>query len=116
MVAAGLGGAGFAAAASVELALTVVDFEAALMVAGSAAILTGVASAAVGFVMADFAVIGSGIAGSMTSFSSVILETRSFTIRIHITGTILTITTHTGTDTSHSINPLIEAVLDIQTL
>jgi hypothetical protein len=119
MVAAASVEEAFTAAASVEevsAAAVSVAFAAALMAGAFAAVLTGVASAAVAFVMVDFTVIGSGIAGSMTSFSSVILGTRSFTIPIHTTDTIPTDIILTVTDTILTINLFTKAELDIPTL
>jgi hypothetical protein len=104
------------AAVSVELALTVVDS-------------TVVGSTGAGFALATFAVAlmgatlpavvfaatvtsaanGFAIVTSTTSFSSAILGTHSFTIRIHITDTILTDITPSVTDTILTINPVTRA-------
>jgi hypothetical protein len=57
--------------------------------------------------------IGSAIVTSTISFSSGILGTRSFTIRIHITGTILTDITPMVTDTILTINLFTSAERDL---
>jgi len=93
-------------------AVLAVDFAAA---AGFVAALTGVTLAAVAFVMAAFAVTGSGIAASMTLLSSAILETRSFIIRIRTTDTIRPGIILTVTDTILTINLFTKAALDIPT-
>ena len=61
--------------------------------------------------------VGSTIATSTIDSSSLaILETRSFTIRIHTTGTIHTVIILTITDTIRTINQVIEAGRDTRTL
>jgi hypothetical protein len=85
------------APASVEAALTVVDSTvvgstgAGFVVAGLALASMGATLPAAVFVaIVASAAIGFAIVISTTSFSSEIFGTRSFTIRIHITVTILT--------------------------
>ena len=125
----GHGGGGLAAAAavSVEPALAVVDstvvgsmaagFAAVLMAAGLALSSTDVTLPAAVFVATVIsAAIGSAIVTSTISFSSGILGTRSFTIRMDITGTILTEITPTVTDTILTIHRFINAERDIPIL
>ena len=85
----------------VEPALTVAGFAVALVAVAFAAVaLTAVAFVAVAFVMVAFAAVGSTIATSTIGSSSLaILGTRSFTIPIRITDTILTIIILMVTDT-----------------
>ena len=110
-----------------EPALAVVDstvvgsagagFAVALTMAGLAPASMGAALPAAVFVatMAS-AAIGSVIVTSTTSFSSGIFGTRSFTIRIHITDTILTDITPMVTDTILTINLFTSAERDIPIL
>jgi len=77
------------------------------------------AFAAAAFMMVAFAAVGSTIAASTMASSSVILGIRSFTIRIHTTGTIPMAIILTITDTVHTIrtiNLFTKAALDILTL
>jgi hypothetical protein len=99
------------ASAPVEPALAAVDFAVALTVADFAAVTGVTLTVAVFVATVTFAVIGSVIVASTTSLSSGILETHSFTIRIHITDTILTDITPTFTDTILTINPVTRAEL-----
>src|SRR6266480_3641532 len=78
-----------AAASAEAVAFAVVAFA----VAGFTVPLTAVAFVAAAFMMVAFAVVGSTIAASTIDSSSlVILGTRSFTIPIHTTATILMVT------------------------
>ena len=107
-----------AAPVSVEAALTVVDSTvvgstgAGFMVASMGATLP----AAVFVAIVASAAIGFAIVTSTTSFSSEIFGTRSFTIRIHITVTILTDIIPMVTDTILTINLFTRAERDIPIL
>jgi len=107
-----------AAPVSVEAALTVVDSTvvgstgAGFMVASMGATLP----AAVFVAIVASAAIGFAIVTSTTSFSSEIFGTRSFTIRIHITVTILTDIIPMVMDTILTINLFTRAERDIPIL
>src|SRR6266704_493231 len=111
-----------AAAASVEPALTMAAFAVALtalafVVVAFAAALPVVVFAVVAFAAAAFAVIGSAIETSTTGSSSLaIFGTRSFTMRIHTTGTIRTAIILTVTDTICTTSQFTKAGRDTATL
>ena len=104
------------AAASVGAVFAVAVFTAVLPEVVSAVDFVALVFAVLAFEEAS-AGIGSAIEASTIGSSSLtILGTRSFTIRIHTTGTILTAIILTITDTIRTINQATKAVRDTPTL
>jgi len=87
-----------------------VDFAAVTSVAAG---FTAVDFAAAGFAEADFAEIGFIMATSTTGFSSLtVMETRSFTIHIHTTDIIPTVTTPTTIIRMAMVTVIIRTAMD----